>query len=111
MATNQVYDDADSLSLPVPSGTLANDPVVVGAALVGVAMTDRDDDGESTVRMKGAFTLDVAATAAMAVGDIVYITAATGVLSNTAAGNVRFGYLLQAIAGAGTASVRVKVGY
>jgi hypothetical protein len=47
----------------------------------------------------------------LAVGATVYITAATRVLSNTAAGNIRFGNILQAIAGASTVTVRVRVGY
>lgn len=110
MATNRVYEQADQLALPVPVGTVSGDPVVIGDALVGVALIDRDADGEATIQMDGAFNLEVVAGAAMAVGDIVYINAGTGVLSDTNTG-VRFGYLLEPIAGASTVTVLVKVGY
>jgi predicted RecA/RadA family phage recombinase len=111
MATNRVYEESSQRAVPVPSGVTSGDPVCVGAALPGVALIDRDADGEATVQFDGEFNLPVAATAAMAVGDLVYITAATRVLSNTAAGNVRFGYLMEVITGAGTVTRRVKIGY
>jgi len=113
MATNQIYDSdkAKQLALPVPSGVVSGDPVLIGDALVGVALTDRDADGEATVALGGAFDLEVVAGAAMAVGDLVYIDDATSrTLSDTNTG-VRFGYLLEVIAGASTVTVTVKVGY
>jgi predicted RecA/RadA family phage recombinase len=111
MAKNQAFEDADNLSLPVISGVVSGDPVLIGAALPGVALTDRRTDGTASVQLNGAFHLEIVAAGAMAVGDIVYITAATSVLTGTAAGNVRFGYLLEAIAGASTVTRPVKVGY
>jgi predicted RecA/RadA family phage recombinase len=110
MATNRTYEKATQLAVPVPSGIVSGDPVLIGDALVGVALIDRDADGEATVQFDGAFELEVVAGAAMAVGDLVYIDAVTLVLSDSAA-DVRFGYLMEAIAGAGTSTVLVKVGY
>lgn len=110
MAQNPKFQNARQLSLPVPSGIVSGEPVLVGEALCGVAQTDRDADGEATVDLGGAHDLEVVAAGAMAVGDIVYIDAATLVLSDSAA-DVRFGYLLEPIAGASTVTVAVKVGY
>jgi predicted RecA/RadA family phage recombinase len=113
MATNQIYDSDQTkqLALPVPTGVVSGDPVLIGEALVGVALIDRDADGEATVALGGAFDLEVVAAGAMAVGDIVYIDDATNrELSDTNTG-VRFGTLLEPIAGASTVTVTVKVGY
>jgi hypothetical protein len=52
----------------------------------------------------------VTSAGAHAIGDIVYINAGTRALSDTNTG-VRFGYYMTAVAGAGTATIRVKVGY
>jgi predicted RecA/RadA family phage recombinase len=111
MATNRVYEKATQLSLPVPTGVVSGDPVLIGAALVGVALTDRDADGEATIQMDGAFDLEIVAAGAMAVGDPVFIDNATDrELSDTDTG-VHFGYLLEAISGAGTVTRLVKVGH
>jgi len=111
MATNRVYEDATQLSFIVPTGTLSGEPVLVGAALPGVCLTDADadDDDRATVQLDGAFNLEVVAAAAMDPGDEVFIDAATFVLSDSAA-DVHFGYVLDDVA-IGTATVRVKVGW
>lgn len=109
MATNRVYEEANQLSLPVISGVESGDPVLVGSALPGVALTDRDTDGEATVQMNGAFTLEVTAAAAMDAGDPVYIDGAAGTLSDDNT-DTFFGYVLEDVA-IGTADVLVKVGH
>lgn len=108
MARNRRYAGAFQLSLPVIAGTVSGDPVLIGAELPGVALTDRDADGEATVRMIGAFSLEVTAAAAMDAGDPVYIDGAAGTLSDTNT-DVFFGYVLEDVA-IGTATVAVKVG-
>lgn len=108
MAKNRRYSGAFQLALPVPAGVVSGDPVLIGAALPGVALTDRDSDGEATVRMIGAFSLEVTAAAAMDAGDPVYIDAAALTLSDSNA-DVFFGYVLEAVA-IGTATVAVKIG-
>lgn len=96
MATNEVYREADSLPLPVPTGTKSGDPIKVGS-LVGVALIDREADGTATVRLKGAFALTVA-DAVTAVGAPLYVigdgTSRITSLTNAAAGNTLFGYAL-----------------
>ena len=92
--------------LPVPSGTLSGAPVVVGK-IAGVAETDRDTAGKSTVNTRpGTIAsvpvkgIDGSGNAAVAVGDYIYHTVAdtpplskkaTGVLWGKAEGTVGSG--------------------
>ena len=96
MATNEVYRNADHLPLPVPSGTVSGDPVKVGS-LIGVAVTNRDGNGEATVWRKGAYTFTVD-NAVTAVGTPLYVagdgTSRITSLTATATGNTLFGYAL-----------------
>lgn len=102
MAINQVFDYGDSLSLPVPEGVTSGDPVAVGA-LVGIALTDRDDDGEATVRMRGVYSVEVAGAAT--VGGPVYIE--DGALT-TSEGGTLWGHAISAKTAA-TAVIPVKI--
>lgn len=111
MARNEVFKDANYLSLPVPEGTLSGDAVRIGD-LNGVAQTDEptawheahgtwdqhpsgNKDGYASIALVGAFRLKVAGTVALDVGDPVYITPAGAVTStdNTGA-NALFGHAL-----------------
>jgi predicted RecA/RadA family phage recombinase len=116
MARNEVYKDANYLSLPVPVGTLSGAPVRVGG-LNGVAQVDEptaninaqltpaygeapssNRPGYTSVALVGAFRIPVATTTALAVGDPVYIVTSGNTLtttSNTGANPV-FGYALSA---------------
>lgn len=109
MATNEVFRDADHITLPVVTGTVSGDAVKVGS-LVGVAQTDRDTDGTATVWRKGAFNLPV--DAAITVGAPVYIDGDAGTtrvttLTATATDNTLFGYALTALTAAGVATVAI----
>lgn len=110
MATNEVYRNADHLTLPVPTGTVSGDPVHVGD-LVGVAVTDRDADGNATVWLKGAFLLTVS-DAITAVGQKVHAvgdgTTRFTTLTNVATGNTLFGYAL-ATKTAASAAIPVRI--
>lgn len=96
MATNQHLRHALHTDLPVPAGTKSGDPVKVGA-LVGVAITDRGDGGNTathaTVWRDGSWHLTVDG-AVTEVGTPVYITA-DGDLVVTATDNTLFGYALE----------------
>lgn len=121
MATNEIFRDADHLSLPVPAGTKAGDPVRVGG-LNGVAETDRNEGaaadpvrgpavntnpvGCASVWLKGAhvFQSDFAVAN---VGDPVYVTPG-GKLAGTASGNSLYGHALTTkAAAAGPLTVRI----
>jgi predicted RecA/RadA family phage recombinase len=130
MARNEVFRDADYLSLPVPTGTLSGAPVRIGG-LNGVAQTNEgsvdkarrvsynpgyvgpdsasgNEDGYASVALKGAWRFPFAAgVGAVAIGDPIYITSAN-VLNATASGNNLYGYAISAKAsGAGTVIVRI----
>lgn len=114
MATNLYMDDAREIHADpvIPVAPEPGDPVLVGAALPGVALTRVGEGGniatECSIDLGGAFNLAV--STATAAGDIIYIIAATGVLTNVVTGNVRFGYALTTQAVAGTVQP-VKIGY
>ena len=84
MALSQVFKDGDRLAWPVPAGTESGDFVLVGDGLFGVAVTDRDDDGNATVWMGGVWELPVGTTTAAEVGDKVYAVVSTGSLTPAA---------------------------
>ena len=115
MATNEVYDNADTLYESVPSGKLSGDPVVVGQ-IPGVCLIDRDANGKATIVRRGAYNLSVkgidgSGNSAVAVGDILYYTDAdTPPVSKKATG-VRFGYADEAVTSGATATIRVILGY
>lgn len=113
MARNEVYKDADYLSLPVPTGLLSGAPVRVGG-LNAVLQTNEgsvdigdnaydkaassNEAGFASVALKGAFRIPVATTTTLAVGDPVYIITATNALTTTSnsSANPVFGYALSA---------------
>ena len=109
MALNEVFRDADHLSLPVPTGMLPGSPVRVGG-LNGVTQTKEGEGGNAvgsaTVWLKGAHTFTVAFAAA-SIGLPIYITAGN-VLSEVAAGNSLYGHALSTkTAPAGPLVVRI----
>lgn len=113
MARNEVYKDADYISLPVNNGTLSGSPVVVGN-LVGVAQTTEGDlvtneEGYASVALTGAFRLSISSELST-IGLPIYIK--PGDYSLTAddevVGNRFFGYNLSTKAsGAGTAIIKI----
>lgn len=103
MATNEVYRDADKLSLPVAAGVVSGEAVVIGG-LVGVAQTDRDANGNATVWRKGGHRVQAAA-ATYAVGDAIYAHATgggnvgsgrVGLIDKTSTTGTLLGYSLEA---------------
>lgn len=126
MARNEVYKNADYLSLPVATGALSGSPVRVGG-LNGVLQTNEAsvDTGSNTydtaasankagyasVALKGAFRFPVATTTALAIGDPVYIVTASNTLTTTdnTGANPVFGYALSAKGTQAGASVIVRI--
>jgi len=128
MARNEVYKDADYLSLPVPVGTLSGAPVRVGG-LNGVAQVDEptayinaqttpdyneamssNKPGFASVALKGAWRLPVGTTTALAIGDPVYITPANALTTTDNSGaNALFGHALSAKGTVAGASVIVRI--
>ena len=94
-------------TLPVLAGVVSGGPVIVGM-LPGVALTDRDANGNATVQLDGAF--DVSVTGAIAsIGLPVYITSATGALVVAPGAGIQlFGHALQT-KGAGAGTIMVEI--
>lgn len=114
MATNEVFRDADHISLPVVAGTLSGDPVVVGQ-LVGVAQTKRGEGGNlpthATVHLKGAHKLVVDGAVTVIGSPVYYVgdgTTRNAQLTTTGTSNTLFGHALETKA-AGAAEITVRV--
>lgn len=114
MAKNQVLKDARHLTVTVAS-KVSGDPVLVGAALTGVALTDTGSDGKLVIDTEGAYDLSVkgvdgSGNSAVAAGDIIYyVEADTPKLSKKATG-VKYGVALEAVTSGATATIQVKLG-
>lgn len=122
MATNQVFDQADQLSVPCtqPATPVSGDPVLFGQR-PGVALTDEGDGGniatETTVKFSGVYEFSVKGETttdnAIAAGAILYYDAAATPhkLNADASNGVRFGYAMDAVGSGVTATIRVIIGY
>jgi predicted RecA/RadA family phage recombinase len=117
MARNKIFDRGVQLALVAtdPAVPASGDPLLVGQ-MPGVALITEAADGKTTVDFEGVFTLSVkgidqAGNSAVAAGDILYyVTADTPKISKKNTG-VRFGYALEAVTSAATATIRVRLGY
>lgn len=127
MAKNEVFKDAEGLSLPVPTGTKSGAPLRLGI-LNAVAQTDEGGQvntdyvfagiaqptggignaaGFASVKTTGAWILTVTGATVAASFTPVYITSAN-VLTTTATGNFLFGVALRTkSAPAGPVLVRI----
>lgn len=108
MATNEVFDPGDNLSVTCshPTTPASGDPVRYGE-LVGVAQTDERTDGTTSVTFRGVHLLSVkgvdgGGNSAVAVGDkLYYVDADTPPISKKTSG--RFvGHAVEANGNAGT---------
>jgi Uncharacterized conserved protein (DUF2190) len=107
MATNEVYDQATDLTLPVIAGTVSGSPVIVGM-IPGVATTSRDANGNATVKTVGAHNVSVG-TGVVTVGMPIYITSATYALGIAPGAGIQlFGHALAAKA-SGAAVIPVRL--
>lgn len=126
MARNEVFKNADYLTLPVPTGRKSGEAVRVGG-LNGVLQTNEgsldnpsgdynrapssNEDGYASVALKGAFNLPVSTTTTLSVGDPVYIITATNVLTTTdnSGANPVFGHALSAKGSTANSLVIVRI--
>lgn len=123
MALNEIFRDADYLSLPVPAGTKSGAPVRVGG-LNGVCQTNRNEGtaptdtqgpdntgnpvGNATVWLKGGWEFQTSFAVAT-VGLPIYITPAGALAATDGTGaNFLFGHALTTkAAAAGPLTVRI----
>lgn len=111
MALNRAFANARKNSYPVASGVVSGDPVIVGADLPGVALTDYDvDTGEASIDTGGAYWLDV--EGGPDAGDVLYFhTGTPPTINATSSGGKRFGYAMQTVATGIATNIPVKIGY
>lgn len=113
MAKNRKFASGRNLVLAVPANTVSGDPVAVGQ-IPGVALIDRNADGNATVDTGGCYMLSVkgidgSGNHAIAQGDPIYhVQADTPKLSAKATG-VLFGYALEAVGSGATKTIAVRL--
>jgi predicted RecA/RadA family phage recombinase len=100
VALNRHFAEANQVSLPVEEGTESGDPIVIGE-LNAVALVDRQDDGEATCQLDGAFRFEV--TGPFSAGDAVTAAEVGGTGSST------FGHVLEDVANGETREVPVRL--
>jgi len=118
MATNIVQEHGDDLYVAVtqPTTPVSGDPVLVGQ-LPGVALTDEQADGKTSVKTNGTARLlvkgETTTNAAITAGDIVYYDSAATPhkINKDSTNGVRFGYALEDVASGASKTVLVKIGY
>jgi predicted RecA/RadA family phage recombinase len=90
------------LTFPAPSGGVVSGRAYVFGTLVGVATVDAAETVDASFMICGVFSFPKAGSQAWTAGAAVYVTAATGVFTTTAGGNVAAGIAVAAVgAGAG----------
>lgn len=118
MAKNIIYPGHSvNLTLPVPAGTVSGSPVEI-VDLHGVALDDRDSNGNSTVKCPFAYVADLPVTAknnggnsAVAVGDKLYYDAAEtpDEINKDVTNGKLFGYALETVGAGLTDTIKVGV--
>lgn len=113
MAENIIFKRGDNLEIAVASGVTSGDPVVVGN-LTGVALTDRDSDGNASVKFNGVADLSVKAidddgNSAVVLGDVIYWTTGDTPQLNKKNSGTGFGVALEGVTSAATATIKVKL--
>lgn len=106
MATNTVHELGTNIEV-VAAGKVSGQPFAYGSIPGVLETTPEATTNRAVMQTCGVYNLAV--STATAVGDILYYIVATGLLTTVVGSNIRFGYALDAQAGAGT--IRVKVGY
>jgi len=106
MAGNIVFDEGNQLVVDVIADTESGDAVIFGNQ-PGVALTDRDANGQATVKFNGVAEFEIEGASAE---DAVYITPSTGALSLTDDANQAFFGVCINDADATTDLVRVRIG-
>lgn len=93
MALNEIFKEANHLSLPVPADVPAGSPVRIGV-LNGFTETPEgagvgNVDGYASINMKGAFKVEV--EGALTKGQEVFITPTNTLTTTAGTGNFSFG--------------------
>jgi predicted RecA/RadA family phage recombinase len=114
-ASNRLRVKGSPLNVAITQGgATAGSPAIAGggiagtSGLCGVVESAKDANNNAVLHMEGVWSLAFTVVGALAVGDPIYMIQASGVLTQTAAGNRLFGYSLT-VAGAGATTISVKL--
>lgn len=118
MASNRRYAQGSKKTpkVAVTAGLTSGSPFVFGK-LPGVLLGDADSDNKAVMQLDGIFALSVksagasSATTAIAAGDILYYNSGATPKINFDTGGVRFGYAMEAVSAAASATIMVQIGY
>lgn len=121
MAKNVILENGDQVAVACtdPAVPVSGDPVLYGQ-MPGVALTNEDANGKTTVKRNGKASFQVkgvttsGANSAVAEGDILYyVPGNTPKLSKAVGdtGAVRFGYAAGTVTAGSTATIEVLIGY
>lgn len=99
----------DTIAYTPSSDVAAGAVVVVGTALLGVAMYPIAANARGALAIEGVFAMPVANTEALAIGVPVYWDATNSVVTATAEDNIQFGVTLEAIAETATRGLCKKI--
>lgn len=86
-----------NLTVPSPAAVASGDVVTIGA-LVGIAAGDAVSGADLDLITEGVFTLQKVSALAIAIGDLIYYDAATGLVNKTATDNTLLGVAVTAAA-------------
>jgi hypothetical protein len=112
MAKNRKFADARYLTLAI-AAALSGAPVAKGQ-ITGVAQTDTDAAGNTTIDTAGGYDLSVkgvdgGGNSAVAVGDALYYVEADDPKISKKATGIPFGFALGAVAAGATGTITVKL--
>ena len=97
-----------NLTLPAPADVASGDVVVIGS-IFGIAAGDAVSGSDVDLVTEGVFNLPKVSALAIAIGDVIYYDAGTGLVNKTSSGNTRIGVAVTAAANpSGSVDVRLS---
>jgi len=114
-ATNRLRVKGSPLNITLSAGGVtagspgvANVGALANGGLCGIVESAKDGNNNAVLHTEGVWSVTFVVVTSIAIGDPIYVIPGTGVLTQTAAGNLLFAKSLVAL-GAGSAAVTMKL--